>query len=227
MKKFLLHFLFAIIVVGNLAGNFIPFAHSELIFKPLIMIWMAGYFFLQAKGMDKMVTQLASFAFFASWTGDILLMFTSRNNLFFILGIAGFLAAQVFYAFLFLRTIEISGKKSFLKKQPIWMILYIAYGLIGYMVLFPHLDAILKVAVLVYLVAILIMGTMALNRYGNGHPISFSLVFTGSLLFILSDTLIAVNRFLLAVPFDRMLIMSTYIAAQYLIMTGILKQYEQ
>lgn len=226
MKKFLLHLLFAIIVVGNLAGNFIPFADSQFIFKPLIMIWIAGYFWGYTKGVDPLILKRAGFAFFSSWLGDILLLFTSRNDMFFIMGIACFLAAQIFYAFLFLRTIEISGKKSFLKKHSVWMILYIAFGLIVYVVLFPHLDAVLKVAVLVYLVGILIMSSTALNRYGNGHPISFTLVFTGSLLFVTSDTLIAVNRFLVAIPLGDLFIMSTYIAAQYLIMTGILKQYE-
>ena len=190
------------------------------------MIWIAGYFFLHAKGMDKTLVKLAGLAFLASWIGDVLLMFSAKSEMFFILGIAGFLAAQVFYAFLFLRTIEISGKKSFLKKKPVWMIPYIAFGLIVYIILFPELDPVLKVAVLFYLAAILIMASTALNRYGNGHPISFTLVFTGSLLFITSDTLIAVNRFLVEIPFDGLLVMSTYIAAQYLIMAGILKQYE-
>jgi uncharacterized membrane protein YhhN len=67
---------------------------------------------------------------------------------------------------------------------------------------------------------------MALNRYGNGHPLSFSLVFTGSLLFVCSDTMIALNRFILPLPYEGLLVMSSYIAAQYLIMRGILKQYE-
>jgi len=226
MKKFLLHFIFAFIVVGDLAGDLVSVPNSDFVFKPLIMIWIAGYFYLYAKGIDKSVLKLSGFAFLSSWAGDILLMFTSKGESFFILGIACFLAAQVFYAFLFLRTIEISGKKSFLKKRPVWMIPYIVFGLIVYIVLFPHLDAVLKVAVLVYLVAILIMASTALNRYGNGHPISFSMVFAGSLLFVTSDTLIAVNRFLVTIPFDDLLVMPTYIAAQYLIMTGILKQYE-
>jgi len=226
MKKFLLHFIFAFIVVGDLAGDLVSIPNSDFLFKPLIMIWIAWYFYLYAKGIDKSVLKLSGVAFLSSWAGDILLMFTSKGESFFILGIACFLAAQVFYAFLFLRTIEISGKKSFLKKQPVWMIPYIVFGLIVYIVLFPHLDAVLKVAVLVYLVAILIMASTALNRYGNGHPISFTMVFAGSLLFVTSDTLIAVNRFLVSIPFVDLLVMPTYIAAQYLIMTGILKQYE-
>ena len=101
-----------------------------------------------------------------------------------------------------------------------------AYGIVVYILLFPHLDGVLKPAVLIYVLAILSMSSMALNRLGNGHPISFTLVFAGSLLFVASDTMIAINRFLVSIPFEGLLIMSTYIGAQYLIMRGLLMQYE-
>uniref|UniRef100_UPI003216D4EF lysoplasmalogenase n=1 Tax=uncultured Draconibacterium sp. TaxID=1573823 RepID=UPI003216D4EF len=225
MKKILLHFLFFIIVAGDLTGELFQYAWLDHIFKPFIMVWIAGYFLLFAKGIDKQVVKLAVTGFAFSWLGDLFMMF-SGEFLYFVFGIASFLVAQVLYVFLFLRTINISGKKPFLKKKPAWLTPYIAFGLIIYILLFPNLDSILKVAILIYLVAILTMSSMALNRYGNGHPISFSLVFTGSLLFVCSDALIAINRFLIPVPYEGLLIMTTYIAAQYLIMKGILKQYE-
>ena len=76
------------------------------------------------------------------------------------------------------------------------------------------------------MLALLGMSSMALNRYGNGHPISFSYVFVGSLLFVASDTMIALNKFMIAIPYEGIFIMLTYISAQYLIMKGLLKQYE-
>ncbi|MCY1722546.1 lysoplasmalogenase [Prolixibacteraceae bacterium Z1-6] len=225
MKKVLLHFLFLLIVVGDLAGEFIQSPWVDHVFKPFIMIWIGGYFFLHARNFDKQVVKLAGFGFLFSWFGDWLLMF-SGEFMYFVLGIASFLVAQLLYAFLFLRTITISGKKPFLKKKPVWLTPYIGFGLIMYIVLFPHLDAVLKVAVFIYVVAILTMASMALNRYDNGHPKSFSMVFAGSLLFVCSDSLIAINRFLIAIPYEGLFVMTTYIAAQYLIMTGIVKQYE-
>lgn len=226
MKKFLAHFLFLVIVIGDLTGEYLRIPWIDYTFKPLIMIWIGAYFFLHAKGIDRTVVKLAGFGFLFSWTGDLFMMFAAREFLFFVLGIVSFLVAQVFYIFLFLRTINLSGKKPFLKKSPAWLIAYIAYGLIVYIVLFGQLDNVLRVAIFVYIVAILTMSAMALNRYGNGHPVSFSLVFTGSLLFVLSDTMIAVNRFLVEIPYEGMFIMTTYIGAQFLIMKGILKQYE-
>ena len=137
-----------------------------------------------------------------------------------------YISKRVFYVFLFLRTINLSGKKSFLKKKPVWLIAYIAYGIVIYIILFPHLDGVLKPAVLIYVLAILSMSSMALNRLENGHPKSFTLVFVGSLFFVASDSMIAINRFLVPIPYEGLLIMSTYIGAQYLIMRGILMQYE-
>jgi uncharacterized membrane protein YhhN len=105
-------------------------------------------------------------------------------------------------------------------------LVYIAYGLIVYAFLFDQLDIVLRVFVFIYMLALLSMSIMALNRFGNGHPISFSYVFIGSLLIVISDTLIVTNQFLIAIPYDGVLIMASYISAQYLIMRGLLKQYE-
>lgn len=225
MKKILLHLVFIVIVVADLAGEYLQNPQIDHIAKPFILVWIAGYFLLHAKNIDKQVVKLALVAFFFSWIGDLLMMSASEFT-FFMLGIASFLITQVVYIFLFLRTIDLSGNMSFLKKKPIWLIPYMAFGLIIYIVLFPQLDAVLRIAIFVYMVALLSMSAMALNRFGNGHPVSFSLVFAGSLLFVLSDSMIAINRFLVAIPYEGLLIMTTYIAAQYLIMLGLLKQYE-
>lgn len=225
MRKILFHILFIVIVAAVLVGEFLQNFQIDHIFKPLLLVWIGVYFLVHAKGMDKTVVKLACFGFLFSWIGDLFMMF-SGEFIYFILGIASFLTAQIFYAFLFLRTINLSGKKPFLKKKPFWLIPYIAFGLIIYILLFSQLDTALRIAIFVYLVAILIMASMALNRYRNGHPISFSLVLAGSLFFVVSDSLIAINRFMVSIPYEGLLIMSTYIAAQYLIMMGILKQYE-
>jgi uncharacterized membrane protein YhhN len=225
MKKFLIHFLFLIILVGDLSGEWFQIKWLDYTFKPLILIWICGYFLQNSKNIDKKVVQLAVFAFAFSWMGDILLMFGDKGFVFFILGLGSFLVAQIVYVFLFLRTINLSGKKPFLKKIPYWLIIYIAYGLIVYTILYSRLDPVLRMSVFVYMVALLSMSSMALNRLGNVHPISFRYIFIGSLFFVISDTLIAINKFLLPIPYEGILIMSSYICAQYLIMRGLLKQY--
>ena len=139
MKKTILHFLFIVIVIGDLTGEFFQDAQTDHIFKPLILLWIGIYFLLHARDMDKKVVLMASFAFLFSWIGDLLMMSADRFT-FFVSGIGSFLVAQLFYAFLFLRTITISGKMPFLKKKPFWLIPYFAYGIIMYIVLFPNLS---------------------------------------------------------------------------------------
>ncbi len=226
MKKYLFHFLFLIIFVGDLVGEFYQISWIDYSFKPFIMIWIAGYFLMYSKNINGEIVRLALFAFLFSWLGDVLLMFSNRLPQFFILGLASFLIAQTGYIFLFRKTINLSGKKPFLKKKPYFLIFYMAFGLIVYTALFNQLDSVLRIAVFIYMTALLGMSSMALNRFGNGHPVSFALVFAGSLLFVFSDTTIAINRFLIPVPYEGIVVMSTYIVAQYLIMRGLLKQYE-
>lgn len=226
MKKLFFHLVFLIIVVGDLTGEYLQLKWIDYAFKPFIMIWIGSYFLVHAKNVDNKIIRLTITAFLFSWVGDILLMFGEKGFNFFILGLVSFLVAQILYVFLFLRTIKLSGKRSYFKKNPYWLIAYIAYGLIIYIVLYNSLEGVLKIAVFIYILAILSMSSMALNRFGNGHPLSFTFVFIGSLLFVLSDSLIAVNRFLTPIPYEGIFVMSTYISAQYLIMKGLLKQYE-
>jgi len=226
MKKILFHVLFIIIAAGTILSNYTYNEWAMYIFKPLIMIWISGYFLFHAKSIDRKIVKLALAAFLFSWLGDIFLMFTEKGEVFFALGVFAFLISQVFYIFLFLKTINLSGKKPFLRKQPFWLIAYIAYGLLFVILLYDNLDTILRIAIFIYIGAILSMSAMALNRLGNGHPVSFILVFTGSLFFVFSDSLIAIDKFLYSFDHARAVILFTYIIAQYLIMKGILKQYE-
>jgi len=65
------------------------------------------------------------------------------------------------------------------------------------------------------------MSMMALNRRGRVNPPSFRYVFFGSILFLLSDSMIAINKFSTEFPLAGFWIMITYISAQYLIMRGL------
>jgi uncharacterized membrane protein YhhN len=82
----------------------------------------------------------------------------------------------------------------------------------------PHLGDML-IPVAAYLFIILAMGISAALGTANHF-----LVIAGALLFILSDSLIAINRFLTPVPLSDFLIMITYYLAQFFITFGASKQ---
>jgi len=190
------------------------------------MISIAGHFLLNSKNVDKKVLRFALVAFLFSLFGDMFLMITNRGMIYFMLGLASFFVAQISYIFLFRQTVNIENGEPFLKENTLYLIGYITYGFLIYFLLFNHLDPVLKIAVFVYMLALLSMSAMALNRFKVVNPASFSFVFFGSVLFVFSDSIIALNKFLIPIPNDGLFVMSTYMAAQFLIMIGVLKQFE-
>src|SRR5690606_3933671 len=89
-------------------------------------------------------------------------------------------------------------------------------------VLFPHLEA-LKFPVMIYAMVMMIMVLNALFRYNRTTPFSFWMVFIGAVLFMISDAMLAINKFITHLPVAGVMIMLTYILAQYFIIAGLLK----
>ena len=61
---------------------------------------------------------------------------------------------------------------------------------------------------------------MAINRYKKVNVFSYQLILYGALFFLLSDSALALNKFAYKIPQGDVLIMSTYMIAQYLIVYG-------
>ena len=74
-----------------------------------------------------------------------------------------------------------------------------------------------------YMVCLSLMGTLAIRR---GKTPGYGWVAAGALLFILSDSLIAIDKFLTPIAGATWLIMSTYAATQYLIVLGMIRPYK-
>ena len=222
--SWLLHLIFMVIAVFELAGRFTENINLEYIFKPLIMVWITAYFMLFKR--KKAFTWPVLMAFFFSWAGDNFLMFSERNELFFFAGVGGFFIAQLAYIYTFARYSE-GGGKGYLQRQPVKGLLFLAYAAGIFYLLYPGLEGMLKPVVLVYALSLTGMSMMALNRHTRVNHRSFLLVFVGSVLFVLSDTLLAIHKFYLEFWQAGFWIMATYISAQYLIMRGlVLEEYQ-
>jgi uncharacterized membrane protein YhhN len=156
-----------------------------------------------------------------SWGGDVLLSLTRFNELFFLIGLGSFLLAQVMYLIAFFST---PGKNT-ITGSGFWTLLIVAaYGVALVYYLWDGLGD-MQIPVLVYAITILTMLTAAINRRAKVNRLSFLLVLFGAILFVMSDSLIAINKFKQPFELARIAIMLTYITAQYLIITGCLKQY--
>jgi uncharacterized membrane protein YhhN len=222
MKKntsLLLHLIFAVIVIIELTGRLMDNIQMEYFVKPLIMIWMAVYFLLYKKKSS--FTVLVLVAFFFSWMGDNFLMLSGKNELFFFAGVGGFFFAQLSYIYTFTKFSEKGGRGK-LQKNPWLSLLFLAYVAGMLALLLPGLEGLMKPIITIYALSLILMSMMALNRSGRVGAMSFKLVFFGSILFLISDSMIAFNKFHSEIPLAGFLIMITYIAAQYLIMRGLI-----
>ena len=85
-----------------------------------------------------------------------------------------------------------------------------------------QLDSLL-IPVVIYMVAILVMVISAYLRKGAVNYFSFTLVLLGALFFLVSDSLIALNKFYKPITYPTISIMITYAIAQYCIIIGLIK----
>ena len=146
-----------------------------------------------------------------SCLGDTFLMFQGQNSQFFLLGLGSFLVAQLSYSGVF----KPLGITNYNKRYP-----FIIYGLVFIVFLLDRIPKGFMMPIVVYATAIMWMGITAAERQTNQKSYRFVLI--GAVLFIISDSLIAINKFAFSIPLSGIWVMATYIAAQYLIVEGVL-----
>lgn len=218
----IIYFLLAIAEIIGTYNNFLPLIFAT---KPLLMVTLFVWFFSQTKQFaGNKFRKYLLFSIVFSFGGDTFLMFLPFDEIFFLLGLGSFLIGQLFYVFAFSYSIK-NSSGNFNKPVGIGLlVVFLGYYVVLMYSLFPHLKDFL-VPVFVYGVAVCAMGLTAGWRLNKVSPNSFKLVFVGAMLFVLSDTIIAVNQFLYKGAFwnAQVLIMITYVLAQYFIAKGSVK----
>jgi uncharacterized membrane protein YhhN len=184
--------------------------------KPLLMpLLMLGYY-LETRP-TQFFSRLILLALFFSWMGDIFLMLENRNALFFIVGLVSFLTAHLLYIYYF-ASIK-PNTRSFMRKRPVMLLAVLAYVVELLYVLWPHLGG-MKVPVLIYGLVIGTMLAFALWQYGKIPAPAAWLFIVGAILFVASDSMLAINKFKTPIAQGGIWIMGTYVLAQYLIAKG-------
>ena len=218
--KIILHLIFLAIAAMVLIGTFTENPWMNYPVKPLIMAWIATYFLLMTRPQP--YRWLVVLAFFFSWTGDILLMLAWKSDLLFFAGVGSFFLSQLTYIQVF-RQFGCSKGRGFILRNPLWLIPFLAYLAGIYFYLAPDIEGIMKPIIALYAISLMSMAIAALNRKGLVVAGSFSILFAGSLFFMLSDSLLAINKFSAPLPHSGFLVLSTYMLAQYLIMVGLVR----
>jgi uncharacterized membrane protein YhhN len=190
-----------------------PLAVKALII-PLLIIILA----VSKKKENSLSDRLLFLALFFSWAGDVALGINWRQETLFLAGLVFFLITHILYLIVFIRT----PGRNLPQKQFFYAVIpLLLYGFILLYILFADLGE-MKVPVTIYTAVILAMVAAAVNRKEKVNRASYYIVLAGALLFLSSDSMLAVNKFSQPFPFASPLIMFTYIAGQYLIVMGYL-----
>jgi uncharacterized membrane protein YhhN len=214
-------YTFYIVAIINLFVQVMDFQLLDYITKPLLMITLLVHYLASRKNKPTLLTKLMAGALVFSWLGDVILMLQGRMEGLFVFGLGAFLIAHVFYivAYRVARTGEIMAESANFTRTRIIFLVFIGGALVY--LLFPGLGEML-IPVALYTIVIIAMAIAAVMRKGRTIDKSFIMVYSGALLFIMSDSMIAINKFLNPLVQARLMIMATYIAAQLLIVKGIL-----
>ena len=207
--------LFAAVLTGDIIGTQVENDLLQTIFKPLILPVLIGYFDSQVKDITKGFAKWVLFALLFSFAGDVLLMFQAKKEIFFLLGLSAFLIAHIFYI-IFFHHIRL---KEGVKSNPWLLVPVVVYyaGLIYF--LSPYLGE-MKLPVRIYGIVISFMFMLAMHMLFIKNKIAGKWMMIGALLFIISDSVLAINKFYQPFEIAGVLIMLTYGLAQLFIVKG-------
>jgi uncharacterized membrane protein YhhN len=196
---------FLIVSVLTIYAGYVEDQGIEMVTKPLLTTSLVVLYLLSVK---KPNFWYVSALFFAFW-GDVLLLFQDQ---FFIYGLSSFLLSHVLL-------ITVSSKflpQTSISKTLTHSIPFLA--ILGWLMytLYPNLGE-LFIPVLVYGVVISVFGVVAFLIYSEKRTTENTWLFLGAIIFIASDSILAINKFYESTEILANAIMITYILAQYLI----------
>jgi uncharacterized membrane protein YhhN len=207
--------LFVIVLAGDIIGVQLDNTLLQTVFKPLIIPVLIGYFDSQIKSITTGIAKWVLFALIFSLAGDVLLMFQGKKEIFFLLGLASFLIAHVFYI-VFFHHVRVREN---VKSNPWLLVIVVVYyaALISW--LSPFLGE-MKLPVRIYGIVISIMFMLAMHVLSIKTKMAGSWMMWGAFLFVISDSVLAINKFYQPFGVANVIIMLTYGLAQLFIVKG-------
>lgn len=180
--------------------------HGRFILKILPLL-LLGLYALAELGSSARL--LVVTAIFFSACGDIALELNDEKDRLFPVGLALFLMAHIFYIVAFMRKLGVSSIGLVLAA----LLAVFAVGLLSR--LWPNLGK-FKLPVLAYVLVIWIMSSFAALQV----PANW-LLFLGAFIFMISDSLIAINKFWMPIRNRNSWVMVTYYLAQLMIVIAL------
>lgn len=210
--------VFFFVMVLYIAGGLLGFQYLQLATKPLLIPILIGW--LLACTRISRRRNLFILALLFSFAGDVFLLFEFINPFLFIPGLLSFLITHILYIvyFLSIKPVRVSLLRT---ASWLWPVVIMYTAVLLYLLL-PKLGD-LKIPVTVYALVITGMLLASLHIYKRVNPNCGRDFVLGALFFVVSDSLLAINKFYTPLPFS-FLIMVTYCIAQYLLVKGFIYQ---
>lgn len=183
-------------------------------FKPLIIPVLAWWWITARRGDQRLGQRYFMVAMAGSWWGDVALMFPGDGA--FIMGLIGFLIGHLGFIGAFSRP----GPPPGARRVP-WgaIAALVACGLLLLLVLWNNLGA-LRLPVMVYAGVLVTMASVAVGLRGRVRTGAYPWLAMGAVLFVVSDSLIALNKFGGAFFGAGFFVLLTYLIAQYTLVRG-------
>ena len=213
-------------VFAAYADNSWRYVSKGLLMPLLFAFFASGINIYSGTNNNAKYIRLIGFALLFSFLGDIFLIEDSSLN--FMMGIAAFLIAHVFYIIFFCRIQPFKRKNSL-------SILISGFIILSYVVLIDYLfwPLITKQSLTMPVVTYsFFLGTMlftAVNTINTEKKPKDFMVYliAGAMLFVASDSILAFNKFYLTQQIPGFYVMLTYCIAQFLIVNSAIKFIKQ
>ncbi len=211
-----------IVLFYFVSGDSLALALTKSVLMPLLLILI---YFYRKESQNKANWTKVIIAVCFSFLGDIFLLNIFEQDYFFLAGLTCFLITHGFYISIFSK-----DYKSFLSVFKIKNILPTVMLLTWILSFYFYIDSYLGelgFPVLIYMIVIGIMALAALSRKAISGRESFLLVMMGAILFMISDMILALNKFAFPIEYSSSYIMATYLLAQFLIVEGLFREYNR
>lgn len=208
-------FIFCVVFIADLASVYLGEESFRQITKPVLMPCLILVFLRETFPVNSSLKKFIVMALVLSWAGDVFLLYEYAYKAFFIYGLSSFLMAHLFYILFFVRVSSVSVAR-FNWWLAALVILY--FALLMY-ILTPNLGS-LRGPVWIYGLVISIMLFTALQMLFIKYKTAGKLMSAGAILFVASDSLLALNKFYQTFSYAGFSVMLTYGLAQLLLVQG-------
>jgi uncharacterized membrane protein YhhN len=202
--------LLTLLIVGSAAlhlrAEYLGVANQIYLFKPLTTSLIIVLALTRPDPPTGFYKAAIAAGLLFSLAGDVFLMLPNDR---FLAGLISFAVAHLVYIVAF------SSVGGFYRN--LWALLpFLLYGLLIVVYLWPGLGK-MALPAFIYMLVILVMAWQALGQWRQTGETRALLAFAGALFFVVSDSVLAINRFRQPFEAGRFVVLSTYYLAQWLI----------